>query len=995
VSSARLLAALAGAAARRPVLTIALAAALGLGGAIFALRLNPTAATSTFVNGSSNEYRATQKFYENFGEEPIEVLVKGNLQQLVLSSDVDRLLGLEGCLSGNVPASGLAEEGGSSGPCGQLAQAKTVKVVFGPGTFINEAAEQIDEQLTTQTKQAEAEAKQAEEVVKKAALARGESAEAAAKLGKQASTITLARFKEGLATLALQYGLNARPSLDDPSFVSTLVFDSTKPAGTPKARFAYLFPSREAALISVRLKAGLTERERTRTIALIRRAVAMKRWDLQHGESYLVTGQPVIVADLTGRITRSIELLLVAVMLVMALVLSLIFRGRPRLLPLAIALLAAALTFGALSVVGASLTVAQVAVLPVLVGLAVDYALQFQSRVEEALVETADGLEPREIHEHQISRESPALDPTRDPRTPDSYRAPDAGEAPDPHRAAIRHAALAGAPTIATAGIASVGAMLALQLSPVPMVRGFGVLLVVGVAIAFLCALTVGSAALVLAGRGGARAEAGPFHASPGASWREAPSRVRGTLDTSLGAAWRGARELLLENSVNRFLGRVALLEAPRRPGRVLCAGLALAVLGWGLDTQTHVETDITKLVPQNLQSLQNLNALERATGVGGQLDLMVSGKDVTKPATIEWMSTYESAMLKRFGYSSTRGCGQAQLCPAFSLPDLFASASTTTGAGSATAQGAGAQSGGATTPGSTSGPATATPKLTQADVQGLLDAIPPYFSQDVITPDRRAATLAFGIKLMSLQAQQRVIEQMRSSLHPPAGVSAQLVGLQVLAAQSGTQVASPWRRIVTLLVGLAAVALVLLIAFRGDRRRALVPLVPIALATGWSALVLFAVRVPLNPMSVTLGVLVIAISTEFSVLLSERYRQERLGGADAIEALRRTYGRTGAAIAVSGVTAIAGFGVLVLSDIRMLRDFGLVTLIDLSVSLVGVLVALPAALMLAERDERGRLWEGLPEAIARPLRGAGRAGRRGRGSRRATGEVGSEHEPI
>ena len=40
--------------------------------------------------------------------------------------------------------------------------------------------------------------------------------------------------------------------------------------------------------------------------------------------------------------------------------------------------------------------------------------------------------------------------------------------------------------------------------------------------------------------------------------------------------------------------------------------------------------------------------------------------------------------------------------------------------------------------------------------------------------------------------------------------------------------------------------------------------------------------------------------------------------------------------MAASGVTAIAGFGVLVLSDIRMLRDFGLVTLIDLSVSLRG-----------------------------------------------------------
>ena len=101
------------------------------------------------MSSSSPEYKATQRFYESFGEEPVEVLVKGDLQQLVLSSDIDRLVGLEGCLSGNVPASALAHEGGRDGPCGQLARAKTVKVVFGPGTFVNEAANQIDEQLAS------------------------------------------------------------------------------------------------------------------------------------------------------------------------------------------------------------------------------------------------------------------------------------------------------------------------------------------------------------------------------------------------------------------------------------------------------------------------------------------------------------------------------------------------------------------------------------------------------------------------------------------------------------------------------------------------------------------------------------------------------------------------------------------------------------------------------------------------------------------------------
>ena len=104
--------------------------------------------------------------------------------------------------------------------------------------------------------------------------------------------------------------------------------------------------------------------------------------------------------------------------------------------------------------------------------------------------------------------------------------------------------------------------------------------------------------------------------------------------------------------------------------------------------------------------------------------------------------------------------------------------------------------------------------------------------------------------------------------------------------------------------------------------------------------------------MSATLGALVIAISTEFSVLLSERFRQEREAGHDLQAALARTYRSTGAAVLASGITAIAGFGVLVLSNITMLRDFGFVTLIDLSVSLGGVLLVLPAVLALSERGE-------------------------------------------
>ncbi len=361
----------------------------------------------------------------------------------------------------------------------------------------------------------------------------------------------------------------------------------------------------------------------------------------------------------------------------------------------------------------------------------------------------------------------------------------------------------------------------------------------------------------------------------------------------------------------------------------MLLIGLVIALAGLAVDSQTRVSSDLRELVPQDLRGARDLDALQKATGVAGEIDVVVESKDLTDPKVVAWMRDYQAGLLKRYGYTSKNGCGEADLCPALSLPDLFRSADAA---------------------------------KNQAQIRGLLDAVPAYFSQAVITADRKTATLAFGVRLMPLDEQQKVIDVMQRELDPPPGVTARLAGLQVLGAQANEALSSPLRRLGTLLAGLLAVGLLLLLVYR-RWERAWVPLVPIALASGWSALVLFVLRVPLNPMSATLGALVIAISTEFSVLLTARYREEREGGLEPAEALRRTYASTGAAVVASGATAIAGFAVLALSDVQMLSDFGRVTVVDLSVSLLGVLAVLPAVLMLAER----RAAAAAPPAPAEP----------------------------
>src|SRR5215217_4569279 len=131
-------------AARRPLAVLGVVGVLAAIGAGLALRLEPSADTDTLVNRSSATFEATERFKRTFGDEAVVILVKGNLQRTVLSSDLGRLLKLEGCLSGNVPKQGLAQ---LPQVCSQLAELKPARVVYGPATFINTAAGQISDEF--------------------------------------------------------------------------------------------------------------------------------------------------------------------------------------------------------------------------------------------------------------------------------------------------------------------------------------------------------------------------------------------------------------------------------------------------------------------------------------------------------------------------------------------------------------------------------------------------------------------------------------------------------------------------------------------------------------------------------------------------------------------------------------------------------------------------------------------------------------------------------
>ena len=874
-----LLARIAGRAVERPTPVIVAAVLLALIGAIAALRLEADRSPDSLVDKGSTTYAQTQDFYDQFGDEPVEILVKGNLQQLLLTDNLGKLLGLESCLSGKAHGGQVFKGQPAPAPCAAIAKLNPSAVVFGPATFLNQFAIEANKLLQRESDAALARARQASQAAIATAKRQGFSYAEQQQAGLAAGQEVLQKFRQQLVSLALNYGQTGTPQLTNTRYVQSVICDPTQPPCQPKARLAAIVPSPKAALISVRLRPGLSDAHRQQAISLFRQATQdpafhLKRFSVYGPTppSYVVSGVPVVFEGLASELSTQIFVLLAAALAAMLITLAIVFRSPLRLLPLGIALGAAGITFGFLSLVGGSLTMASIAVLPVLIGLSVDYAIQFQARFAEALRGGSS-----------------------------------------PPRAAVE-AAARGGPVIATAGLATAGGFLVLVLSPIPMVRGFALF-------AFALALTVGLSALsLLSPAGGASASAGPR----GPAWLTAGRR-------RLTDALRPASDVVARaGAALGRAGRRALAVSIAAPGRVLAVAAVLAAAGWGVGTQIPVISDIRELVPRNLPALHDVDQLEQATGISGLTYVTVTAPDLTDPKVVSWMHDFEQRVLQRHGYvGSDPSCQstQTEICPEISLPDFLY------------------------------GDSQAAP--TQSRIRTDLRLLPPYVSQAIVTTNPKTGrpgntgVITFGIKVMPFDQQKALIDDIRSQVDPPGGnggpppgVRTEVLGLPVLAADANSALSGS-RYLVTV-VGLLAVALVLIAVYRSVRR-ALVPLIPIVLATGWSSLILWITGIPLNPMSATLGALVIAIATEFSVLLSGRYYEERTAGGSMGEALRRAFARTGVAVAASGITAIAGFAVLVFTNIRMLRDFGLVTVFDLGVALIGVLLVLPAALVWAE----------------------------------------------
>jgi predicted RND superfamily exporter protein len=818
---------------RNAAAVVSVVVALALAGLVLALGLSPSASSGKFSGGDSAG--ATARLHRSFGDEPVVVVVKGRLTRMLLMADVERLLGLEGCISGNLPANAKAP----APVCREFAARQPVEVAYGPGTFINDAAGRILDRVGLDQAVVQRATDRAARRAIRTARAQGLDKQAQQGAADQARSFAATEL---IQRVQVQTGFDTVPALNNPRFVLQLVFAPAIGAEEPKPRFAYVFPSKDEALIQARLRPDLTASQRSHAIDMIREAVASPAFKLKFG-SYVVSGDPVLREDVASALSNQAASLLVVAALLVAVALAFTFRARFPLLPLLIALAVAAVTYGLARLAGASLTPATVALLPVLIALTTVFAALLQGRLS----------------------------------------------GPD-------------APRLVTAGAVTAIGLLALLVSPVPMMRSFGALAIIGVVLAFAGALTAGVAAPLLLER-----------LPAGRLTLRRPRRLERWASAVFGAS-------------------------VQRPRRTLWIALVVAVAGWALGTQVSVVSDLVRLVPPDRQAAKDATFLRDAASTEGQVSVLVHGKDLSDPRAIAWMSDYQGRILVRHGYSERKPCRKAELCPALSLTNIFGSLPRTT-----------------------------------REARAAFRSLPTYFARSVIASDRRTASIGFVLTKMSPDRRKKVIDDMRKQLHPPNGVTAELAGQPVIdAAVRSDLEKSRW------MLGLAALLLAFGALFVRYRRvaRAVVPLVPAVLATGWTALVIWILGVPLNPVSAALGAILIAVGSGLGALLYERYAAVRASGKAPVASLEAVWRTARSDVAVPAAVLAAGFVALTASDFKVFHDFGVVALVGLLLELAGLMLVLPATLLVAEEGISLQVPSGLGRRARAGRAGAGRAAR-------------------
>ncbi len=149
-------------------------------------------------------------------------------------------------------------------------------------------------------------------------------------------------------------------------------------------------------------------------------------------------------------------------------------------------------------------------------------------------------------------------------------------------------------------------------------------------------------------------------------------------------------------------------------------------------------------------------------------------------------------------------------------------------------------------------------------------------------------------------------------------------------------------------LLSVVLAAIVLTIIYR-NLEMGLIATLPTILATIWILATMWQAGITLNVLTVMVTALTVGLGIDYAIHIVERYREERAHKSER-QALESTIKLTGSAILISGLTTVCGFAVLFLSPMPLVRNFGIITAATIVYSVIIAIFVLPSMIWLSNR---------------------------------------------
>ena len=354
------------------------------------------------------------------------------------------------------------------------------------------------------------------------------------------------------------------------------------------------------------------------------------------------------------------------------------------------------------------------------------------------------------------------------------------------------------------------------------------------------------------------------------------------------------------------FLSKTAVAIA-KNPVPILMVVVLFAFIGLQVDPSIPISTNERTFVPSDMPAKVSLDKVSRTIGSTTPVPVMVTGNNVLSPDVLQWIETFQQNEQKMY----------MEITGSSSIVDYIKLYND------------------------------GTIPQTQFEIDQVISMIPEGVRDEYLN-GRTETLIDFSIKRLEMPQQDELKTQMNNDLvliTPPPGIKASITGSFDLFTTLISDIAKSKEEMT--LLGFVLIVVFLALIYR--KIHAITPIVPIICVVGWNAVAMLILNIDYTPMTACLGSMTIGVAAEYTILIMERYLEERETAASTLDAIRESVRKIGSAITVSGFATFFGFSALMLSNFNMISNFGLTTVIAVLFSVTGAIAIMPAVLSVLD----------------------------------------------